>query len=305
VQWKIHRESEIEIIVPTKDKVGYLSRCIDSIITSKCYSKYKILIVDTGSLKKATKKYYDTLKDEKRIRVIDYPHQYFNYSSVNNWASCQTNASFLLFMNNDTEIIDDEWLDCLMEYGLQSKVGIVGPKMVYPNNSIQHMGVVIGIRNGAAHIGARFPDARPMGYPFFQAKDIARNVSAVTGACLLIKKSNFEMVHGFDERFRLAFNDLDLCMKIRNIGKEIIYTPFAKIIHHEGVSLGRPIKGGVRSMSEYEKEREQFNSIWGHTIPKDPYYNSNLTLRDESITLKKNKGNEICPIVISPKWEKK
>ena len=276
----------ISIIIPTKDKVDYLKPCVTSVLNKTDYSNFEIIILDTGSKELETKKFYQDLIVEKRVRVIDYPKTEFNFAEANTWATQYAKGEYLLFLNNDTEVINTDWLSSMMEYAQLENVGIVGSKLLFPNNTIQHMGVVIGLRGGASHVGVCFPEWQLMSHPFLHAKDVVRNVTAVTGACLLIRREIFDKVGGFDKGFKIAFNDIDLCLKVGELGYETIYTPYAKLIHYESISFGRPYENKNRSTDFFEKERDVFNEKWNLDKFEDPFYNKNLTLKDESLNLR-------------------
>jgi GT2 family glycosyltransferase len=242
--------------------------------------------LDTGSREEATKNFYAGLKDNAKVRVIDYPKLEFNFAEANTWAVQYAKGDYLLFLNNDTEVINTDWLSSMMEFALLENVGIVGPKLLFPNGTIQHMGVVIGLREGASHAGVLHPDGQRMGHPFLHAKDVTREVSAVTGACLLIRKNIFNKAGGFDKSFKIAFNDIDLCLKVGGMGLHVVYTPYAKLIHHESITFGRPYDDPNRSSDFFEKERALFRERWNLDGFSDPFYNKNLTLKDESLGLK-------------------
>jgi len=276
----------VSILIPTLDKVEYLKSCVNSILNKTNYKNFEVLILDTGSKKIETKNYYSELKKNKLITIYNYPKKNFNFAEANNWIAKKAKGSYFLFLNNDTEVINSDWLNNMMQHAIENQVGVVGAKLLFPNNTIQHMGVVIGLRGGASHVGVCFPEWELMGPPFLHAKDVIRNVSATTGACLLIKSEIFKKVNGFDKKFRIAFNDIDLCLKVSKLGYKIIYTPYAKLIHHESISFGRPYQSKKRSNEIFEKERDYFNQKWNLYGYKDPFYNENLTLTDESLRLK-------------------
>lgn len=275
----------VSIVVPTKDKLEYLKPCILSILKKTEYQNYEIIILDTGSIENETLQFYRDMHNENRINIVNYPKKEFNFAEANTWATRYANGEYLLFLNNDTEVINNEWLTEMVRCAQIENVGIVGAKLLFPNNTIQHMGIVVGLRNGASHAGILFPEWQLMGFPFLHAKDVRRNVSAVTGACLLIKKDIFHVVGGFDKTFKIAFNDTDLCLKVREKGYDIIYTPFAKLIHYESVTFGRPYEDPSRSTAFFEKEQKMFNERWKKNGFNDPFYNVNLTLKDESLNL--------------------
>ncbi|MEO5359336.1 MAG: glycosyltransferase family 2 protein [Nitrospirota bacterium] len=273
----------VSIIIPTKDKVEYLEKCVRSLIRKTDYPNVEIILLDTGSAEPETHEFYDEIKQHSSIRIIDYPNPEFNYAEANNWAAARAQGQYLLFLNNDTEVIEPEWLSAMMEYGLLPEVGAVGAKLLYPDNSIQHMGVVVGLKRAASHVGRLYPDRKPMGFPFLHAKDVVRNVTAVTGACLLMPKALFDEIKGFDIKFRIAFNDIDLCLRVRKLGYKVIYTPYAKLYHHESVSVGKPYEDTSRCAGLFEAEVDLFRERWDIENYIDPYFNKNL---DESLRFK-------------------
>ncbi len=286
IKYSIIGNPKVCIIIPTKDKVNYLKPCISSILNKTDYSNIEIIILDTGSKENSTNEFYDEIKNNNKIRIVNYPKNEFNFAEANTWAAKTAAGEYLLFLNNDTEVINKDWLTSMMEYAIIENIGIVGSKLLYPDNTIQHMGVVIGLRGGASHAGVLYPEWQLMGHPFLHAKDVIRDVSAVTGACLLIKKELFCKVGGFDKRFKIAFNDIDLCLKVLALKYHIVYTPYAKLIHHESISFGRPYEHPDRSNELFEEERNLFREKWNLDNFEDPYYNKNLTLKDESLSLK-------------------
>jgi len=206
---------------------------------------------------------------------------------VNNYGVERSKGTHVLFLNNDTEVISGNWLESMLEHSQRNSIGAVGAKLLFPNNTIQHIGTVLKIREGATHVGVLYPEWLPISFPLLHIKDHIRNVSAVTAACLMVEKKKFNAVNGFDEKFKVAFNDTDLCLKLYlEKGWLNIYTPYAKLYHHESISLGRPYQSKKRSVDLYEKERRLFWEKWNLDKIDDPYYNPNLTLIDESMRIK-------------------
>jgi len=283
IKYPIREPKKVSIIIPTKDKVNVFKKCIDSIIAKTSYGDYEILLVDNQSEESKTFEYYEKIKDNDKIRVIIYDKP-FNYSAINNYAASQCDDSFLLFLNNDVEVISPKWIEAMIEFAQRKDVGVVGAKLFYPNNTIQHAGVILGIGGVAGHLHKYFPRDS------FGAGDGMRlitvqNFSAVTGACMMIRREVFEEVGGFDEGFSHTFNDVDLCMKIRQRGYLIIWTPYAELYHHESKSRGYEDTPGKQM--RFKREIELFRQKWGHLLEKgDPYYNPNLTLDKEDFSIK-------------------
>jgi O-antigen biosynthesis protein len=252
---------QVSIIIPTKDNAKLLQACIASIQTKSSYKNYEIIIVDNNSKKEETTIYLNTLKH----KVLSYP-QPFNFSSINNLAVTNAKGEHIIFLNDDTQVISQDWIERMLEHSVKPNVGAVGALLLYPNNTIQHAGVLIGVGGVAIHAFEGLKKENP-GYKGLVQQ--VRECSAVTGACLMIKKSLFEQVGGFDENFAYSFNDVDICLRLREKGYTIIYTPYAVLYHH-GTS--------TRPYTEDEKEIAYFVKRWHDLILKgDPYYDQTLS----------------------------
>lgn len=265
----------VSIIIPTKDRIDLLKPAIDSILTKTTYQNFEILIVNNNSQKPETFAYFKSLTTDK-IKILDYPYA-FNFSAINNFAVSQAQGEILVFMNNDTEVITPDWLTEMLSLILLSKdVGAVGAKLYYPNDTIQYAGGVLGIGGVAAHT---FP-----GYPrnsdgYFSNLQSLHLLSFVTAACLMTKRSVFTNVGGFDsEHLAIAFNDVDLCLKIKSAGYNILWTPNAEIYHKESASRGK--ENNPEKISRFQKEYTYMQNKWGQLLIDDPYYNPNLTLHN-------------------------
>jgi len=280
VKYKIKNNPLVSIIIPTKDKVNYLKRCIKSILKKSTYKNFEILIVDTESKEAKTKRYYKKLKKFKKVRLLNWSKK-FNYSAVNNFGARKAKGKYLLFLNNDTEVISSDWIESMLEHAQRSKIGAVGAKLLYPNDRVQHAGIILGFGGVAGHAMKYFKDTK-LGLPY--PKDIIRNYAAVTAACMMISKKKFFEVKGLDEKFRIAFNDVDFCLKLYDKGYLNLYTPYAKLYHYESISVGKPNEG-TRDMLEFHRETKKMQDKWGDLIKKDPYYNPNLTLEKENFSL--------------------
>lgn len=260
----------LSIIIPTKNKVDYLSRCIESIIQKSTYKNYEIIIVDTGSHNPKTFNYYQKLKSNPKIKLLNW-NKDFNFSQVNNFAVKKCVGDYLLFLNNDTEIITSDWIESMLQLAQNKDIGAVGCKLIYKNHNIQHAGVILGVGGIANHNFYRLPDQTSQPFPMLNSKDLIRNFSAVTGACLLISKNKFLSVNGFDDNLKIAYNDVDLCLKLNQKGYRTAYTPFAKLYHYESISISKN-----RDESQFKKEQSLMINRWGSVINNDPYYNQNL-----------------------------
>ncbi len=283
LKYTTENQPEIAIIIPSCDKVDLLRQCVDSILQKTTYSQFIIWIVDNNSLEKETFDYYEELKDNDRVRVIRYEKE-FNFSSLNNFAARQILADYFLFLNNDTKVITPEWLEELMGPARRSEVGAVGCLLCYGNNTVQHGGVIIGIGGIAGHAHKHFFCDE---HGYFGRLHVVQNLSAVTAACMLVRKSVFDEVGGFTEKLSHAFNDVDLCLKIREKGYLIIYTPFSRLYHYESISRGFENSSGKRE--RFIRELKYMQERWHDELKKgDPYYNPNLSLQREDFSLKIN-----------------
>jgi glycosyltransferase involved in cell wall biosynthesis len=254
---------KISVIIPIKDKVPLLQRCLQSIETKTQYGNYEIIVADNGSVEPSTREYLATL----RHRVVSVPGA-FNFSRINNVAVQHATGDYLLFLNNDTEVISGEWLPAMLEFCQWPEIGIVGAKLLFPNDTVQHAGVLLGIGDvGVAGHCSLYAPASHRGY--FDSVARTRNYSAVTAACMMIRRPVFEQVGRFDEGLPTAYGDVDLCLRVRNAGYRIVYTPYALLYHYESVS--RSYARDLRGM-EVMKER------WGAALTSDPFYNPNLSL---------------------------
>jgi len=277
IKYEIMENKKVSIIIPTKDNLKLLKKCIPSILQKTEYENYEILIINNQSRKDETLEYFQDIKENKKIKIINY-NKPFNFSAMNNYAVRFVKGTYLLFLNDDTEVISNEWINAMLEHCQKKHVGVVGVKLLYPDNTIQHAGVILGIGGVAGHSHKFIPNDFS-GY--FLKPHLIQNVSAVTGACLMIKKSLFKEVSGFDEKnLSISYNDIDLCLKIRKKGYLIVYTPFAELYHHESVSRG------YATNLQTKREREFIKTKWKKIIENDPYYNPNLTLDKEDFSFR-------------------
>jgi O-antigen biosynthesis protein len=268
---------KVSIIIPTKDQLPFLKRCISSIKEQSQYKNYEIVIVNNNSSEQETLDYFNALEVAKEARII-HDSRVFNFSQLNNNAVAHSqDADIFAFVNNDIEAIDGEWLNEMVSQLTRKDVGAVGARLYFPNDLLQHGGVILGIGGVAGHSHKGRPQQDP-GY--FNRIILSQSVSAVTAACMLVKRSVFEEVGGFDEEnLAVAFNDVDLCLKIRKAGYRIVYCPYAKLYHHESISRG--FENTPQKFMRFEREIEVMKKRWGKTLETDPYYNPNLTLLTE------------------------
>jgi GT2 family glycosyltransferase len=271
---------QISIVIPNRDTVGLLRRCIASIQTAS-YPNWEVLVVENHSEQPETFAYYRELAGHAKVRVLHWTAPY-NFAAVNNFAAAQAAGDVLLFLNNDTEALHADWLERLLEHALRPAVGAVGAKLYYPDGTIQHGGIVLGSGGTVGHAHRLFP-GKSDGY--CQRLVCAQNVSAVTGACLMMRQALFEEVNGFDTDFRLHFNDVDLCLKLRDKGYRIVWTPHARLRHYECKTSGRLDTPAKRKF--HELERELFQAKWRRMLAAgDPYYSPHVNLEDEVVSLR-------------------
>lgn len=273
VRFDVDDEEKVSIVIPNKDHVDDLKKCINSILTRSTYSNYEIVVVENNSTHASIFNYYKKLEKNNRIKVIYYEGE-FNYSRINNFAIDSCNGKYLLFLNNDTEVITPEWLEEMVMFARRDDVGAVGAKLLYPNNTIQHAGVVVGLGGVAGHV---YPGAPRDASGYFHRLRLVNDYGAVTGACLMMKKDDFVNAGGFDEELAVAFNDIDLCVKMLRLGKYNVYTPFCELYHYESKSRGLDLEGekNIRFQGEVKMAKEK----WKDVLSKgDPFYSPNLSL---------------------------
>lgn len=273
----------VSIVICTKDHRDDLQLCVESILNKTTYPNYEIVIVENNSTEPETFEYYKELEQNPLIRVVTWtsPTNEFNYSAINNYGVEQSKGDYVLLLNNDTEVISPNWLEEMVMYAQRKDVGAVGAKLYYPDNTIQHAGIGIGILSLAGHLHRNFPRSHPgyMGRLIY-----AQDVSAVTAACILIRRDVWVEVQGLDETFKVAFNDVDLCMRIRKAGYLIVFTPFAELYHYESKSRG--LDKDPQKRARFVGEVTRFQARWKQELEDgDPYYNPNFSLDSEDFTV--------------------
>lgn len=279
VEYEIENNPLVSIIIPNKDEHNTLKACIDSILEKSTYKNFEILVVENNSTEEEIFKYYEELSNNSKIRVITWEKE-FNYSAINNYAFNQSKGEYVVLLNNDIEVITPSWIEEMLMNTQREEVGITGAKLYYPDDTIQHAGVIIGLRGVAGHSHGGF-NKDHLGY--CGRLKITQNLSAVTAACLMIRRGVYEEVHGLNEEFPVAFNDIDFCLRVRKKGYLIVFTPFIEMYHYESKSRGEDTT--PEKVARFDMEVKRFHEKWGLWI-RDPYYNDNLTLDEENFSLK-------------------
>ncbi len=276
VKYELKNSPLVSIIIPNKDSIKYLKRALDSVLKST-YSNYEIIIVENNSEKKKTFKYYDIIQKNPKIKVVIHKEKGFNFSKINNFGVQYANGEYIILLNNDVKIISKDWIEEMLSLCQRDEVGIVGAKLLYKDKTIQHAGVVVGMGGIAGHVNRTISDNQP-GY--YGRTKIINNYSAVTAACLMTKKALYERVEGLDEKLKVAFNDVDFCMKMRKLDKLVVYTPYAKLYHYESKSRG--YEDTPEKKKRFEGEIQLFENKWKEELQAgDPYFNKNLSLDSE------------------------
>lgn len=285
IRYPIAGDPMISVVIANKDHRKDLERCITSIMEKSTYENYEIIVVENGSGEPEIFEYYESLKERENIRVVSFDcGGSFNYSAVNNFGVENARGDYILLLNNDTQVITVNWMEELLMYAQREDVGAVGAKLYYENKTIQHAGVVLGLgahrTAGHSHYGQHRENLGYMGRLCY-----AQNVSAVTGACLLVKKKLFEEAGGLDTGFAISLNDVDFCLKLRQMGLLNVFTPFAELYHFESISRGLDDQG--EKAARYNSESERFREKWKEILEKgDPYYNPNFSLDRSDFALK-------------------
>lgn len=265
---------KVSIIIPNYDHVDDLRCCIESIRRKTTYAPYEIIIAENNSTKLETFEYYEQLVTEcDDVKVVFWPGE-FNWAAINNFAIASASGEYLLLLNNDIEVISENWIEEMLMFAQRPDVGVVGAMLYYPDDTIQHAGVILGMKDVAAHAFAHVKRGNP-GYA--GRLSYAQNLSAVTGACMLMRKDVCDQVGGIDESFPVNYNDVDLCLRMREAGYLVVWTPYAELYHYESKSRGTPKT--PEEQAERLVEATRFKRRWQDLFDKgDPYFNPNLSL---------------------------
>ena len=278
--WK--EKPMVSIIIPNKDHIDDLRRCMESIDTKSTYRNYEYVIVENNSTEKETFRYYEQLQKEKNNVQVLYYKGGFNFSDIMNFGASKARGEYYLLLNNDTSIINADCLEELLGYCMRQDVGAVGARLYYEDNTIQHAGVVIGFGGIAGHC---FVQQKRGCTGYFHRIISAQDYSAVTAACMMVSRETYHAVGGFSTELAVAFNDIDFCMKLRRIGKLIVYNPYAELYHYESKSRG--LDDTPEKTARFNREIAIFEKHWPEILKNgDPYYNPNLTLDSQDFSLK-------------------
>ncbi len=281
VKYPVQGQPLVSVIIPNKDEKETLKACIDSIREKTEYPNYEIIIVENNSTTDEIFQYYKELSQDPRIRLLRWKKE-FNYSAINNYGVRHANGEYLLFLNNDVTVITPGWIKELLGVCQRPEVGAAGVKLIYPDNTIQHAGCVIGLGGIAGHMFVDMP-ANRTGY--LHKASILQDMSAVTAACMMMKRTAFEEAGGFTEKLSVAFNDVDLCLKVRKNHKLIVYDPYVQLYHMESKTRGA--EDNKEKVRRFQEEIEYMRCQWIDILKKgDPYYNKNLSLTKWNYSLR-------------------
>ncbi len=277
VDYRLKSKPLVSIVIPTKNQYEFIKRCLDSIRDKSTYQNFELVITDTGS---DDDKVWDLYNEYKTIwpktKIAKWTKP-FNFSAACDFGAEHASGEYIIFLNNDTEVISPSWIEDMLGYAQQEEIGVVGCKLYYPNKKIQHAGIILGVggQNGtpgiAGHFFPAFNDTPPQDPAQLLYIGGTRNFTAVTAACVMVSRAHFDQVKGFDPIFRIAFNDVDFCLKLYDRGLRNIYLPHVKLYHHESISIGKP-GSKQRDLGEFAEEIQLMIDKWGDLIKNDPYY---------------------------------
>lgn len=272
-------QPRVSLLIPTRDRVDLLRQCVDSILELTSYQNYEIVILDNGSVETETLEYLARVTRAPNVRVLHYDAP-FNYSKINNFGAANSDGEIIGLLNNDVEVISPHWLSEMVSHAHRQEIGVVGAMLYYPSDTIQHAGVILGIGGVAGHCYV----GMPRGYPGDKHRaGLVQNLSAVTAACALVRRSVYEEVGGLDESLVVAFNDVDFCIRVREAGYRNLWTPFAELYHHESASRG--YENTPEKIARFKREEALMKARWSSQLPFDPYYNVNFSVTNAPFTL--------------------
>jgi len=279
----------VSVIVPTRDGYRLLKACLEGVLGRTTYRNVEVIVLDNGSTLPELLAYFDVIRGDPRVRVVPYPHPY-NYSKLNNFGAGAARGELLCLLNNDVDVISPGWLSEMVGQALRPEIGAVGARLLYPDGTLQHAGIVLGVGGAAGHFFKHLPAPHPaMGLRTF----VAQSFSAVTAACLVLRKKIYLEIGGFDEELSHVFNDVDLCLRLRERGYRNLWTPFATLTHFESVTRGRDDRPG--NAEPFRRNLARLIGRWGESLRADPAYNPNLTLERED-------GGLAFPPRVSKPW---
>lgn len=285
VNYEIQGNPKVSIVIPNKDYVKTLKVCINSIKKLTTYENYEIIIVENNSEENETFEYYKKIDGKDKIKVVYFPEKEFNYSKIINFGVKNSTGDYIVQLNNDTELLTPNWLQEMLGFAQRDDVGAVGAELFYPDNTIQHAGIIIGIGGVAGHVFKNLPKGI---HGYFSKDAMIQNLSAVTAACIMTPKSVYDEVGYMDEKFKVAFNDVDFCLKIRQTGKLIVYNPYVQFTHYESKSRG--FEDTPEKKKRFQSEIDRFHDKWQSVLDKgDPYYNINLRLDNDQCAIRTEK----------------
>lgn len=285
VNYEIQGNPKVSIVIPNKDYVKTLKVCINSIKNLTTYENYEIIIVENNSEENETFEYYKKIDGKDKIKVVYFPEKEFNYSKIINFGVKNSTGDYIVQLNNDTELLTPNWLQEMLGFAQRDDVGAVGAELFYPDNTIQHAGIIIGIGGVAGHVFKNLPKGI---HGYFSKDAMIQNLSAVTAACIMTPKSIYDEVGYMDEKFKVAFNDVDFCLKIRQTGKLIVYNPYVQFTHYESKSRG--FEDTPEKKKRFQSEVDRFHDKWQSVLDKgDPYYNINLRLDNDQCAIRTEK----------------
>ena len=285
INYEVIGNPKVSIIIPNKDYINTLKVCLNSLKKLTTYENYEIIVVENNSEESETFDYYKKIDGKDKIKVVYFPEKEFNYSKIINFGVKNSTGDYIIQLNNDTELMTPNWIQEMLGFAQREDVGAVGVELFYPDNTIQHAGIIIGIGGVAGHVFKNLPKGI---HGYFSKDAMIQNLSAVTAACIMTPKSIYYDVDCMDEKFKVAFNDVDFCLKIREKGKLIVYNPFVQFKHYESKSRG--FEDTPEKKARFQTEIDRFHDKWQSVLDKgDPYYNINLRLDNDQCAIRTEK----------------
>lgn len=285
INYEVIGNPKVSIIIPNKDYINTLKVCLNSLKKLTTYENYEIIVVENNSEESETFEYYKKIDGKDKIKVVYFPEKEFNYSKIINFGVKNSTGDYIIQLNNDTELMTPNWIQEMLGFAQREDVGAVGVELFYPDNTIQHAGIIIGIGGVAGHVFKNLPKGI---HGYFSKDAMIQNLSAVTAACIMTPKSIYDDVDCMDEKFKVAFNDVDFCLKIREKGKLIVYNPFVQFKHYESKSRG--FEDTPEKKARFQTEIDRFHDKWQSVLDKgDPYYNINLRLDNDQCAIRTEK----------------